>query len=107
MALPLLSVLVWLPIVGGIVVMLLGSERATLGKQMALGTSVLTFVLSIPLYTSFLSPAPMERLFAKAKAEMKPGSLFISNSFHVPNEPPTRIVELDDKRQTQLFVWEL
>jgi NADH-quinone oxidoreductase subunit M len=53
MALPLLSVLVWLPIVGGIVVMLLGSERATLGKQVALGTSVLTFVLSIPLYTGF------------------------------------------------------
>jgi NADH-quinone oxidoreductase subunit M len=54
MTLPLLSVLVWLPIVGGIVVMLLGSgERAQLGKQVALGTSVLTFVLSIPLFTGF------------------------------------------------------
>jgi NADH-quinone oxidoreductase subunit M len=51
---PVLSVLVWLPILGGIAVMLLGSdERAQLGKQVALGTSILTFVLSIPLWTGF------------------------------------------------------
>jgi NADH-quinone oxidoreductase subunit M len=51
---PVLSVLVWLPILGGIAVMLLGSdERAQFGKQVALGTSVLTFVLSIPLWTGF------------------------------------------------------
>jgi NADH-quinone oxidoreductase subunit M len=60
---PVLSVIVWLPILGGIVVMLLGSEarspsgtgkaRAQLGKQVALGTSVVTFVLSIPLWTGF------------------------------------------------------
>ena len=47
---PILSVLVWLPIVGGIAVMLIGSERAQLAKQVALGTSILTFVLSIPLF---------------------------------------------------------
>jgi NADH-quinone oxidoreductase subunit M len=51
---PVLSVLVWLPILGGIAVMLLGSDaRAQLGKQVALGTSVVTFVLSIPLWTGF------------------------------------------------------
>jgi NADH-quinone oxidoreductase subunit M len=54
MTLPLLSVLVWLPILGGIVVLLLGSdERTTLGKQVALGTSILTFIVSIPLFTRF------------------------------------------------------
>jgi NADH-quinone oxidoreductase subunit M len=54
MSLPLLSVLIWLPIAGAIVVLLLGSSaRAQLGKQVALGTSILTFVLSIPLLTSF------------------------------------------------------
>src|SRR5690606_24539772 len=53
MSWPILSVLVWLPIVGGIGVMMLGSERAALGKQVALAVSVLTFVLSIPLYTAF------------------------------------------------------
>jgi NADH-quinone oxidoreductase subunit M len=47
---PILSVLVWLPILSGIAVMLIGSERAQLGKQVALGTSILTFVLSIPLF---------------------------------------------------------
>jgi NADH-quinone oxidoreductase subunit M len=51
---PILSILVWLPIAAAVVVLLLGSqERAELGKRVALGASVLTFVLSIPLYTQF------------------------------------------------------
>ena len=51
---PCSSVLVWLPIVGGIVVLLLGSgARAQLGKQVALGTSIVTFVLSMPLWMHF------------------------------------------------------
>jgi NADH-quinone oxidoreductase subunit M len=61
MSLPLLSILIWLPIAGAVAVLLLGSERAPLGKQVALGTAVLTFVLSIPLYTGFdLSTANMQ-----------------------------------------------
>jgi NADH-quinone oxidoreductase subunit M len=59
MTLPLLSVLVWLPILGGIVVLLIGSgARVELGKQVALGASVLTFILSIPLYTGFVTGTP-------------------------------------------------
>jgi NADH-quinone oxidoreductase subunit M len=50
---PILSVLVWLPIFGGIAVLALGSERAQLGKQIALGVSVVTFALSVPLWTGF------------------------------------------------------
>jgi NADH-quinone oxidoreductase subunit M len=51
---PLLSVVIWLPIAGAIAVLLLGSgARAQLGKQVALGVSILTFVASIPLYTRF------------------------------------------------------
>ena len=54
MSLPLLSILVWLPIAGAVAVLLLGSrERAQLGKQVALGASIVTFILSIPLYTGF------------------------------------------------------
>jgi NADH-quinone oxidoreductase subunit M len=62
MNLPFLSILVWLPIVGGIAVLLLGSnERAGLGKQVALGTSILTFILSIPIYSGFdVSTAEMQ-----------------------------------------------
>jgi NADH-quinone oxidoreductase subunit M len=50
MNLPLLSVLIWLPIFGGVAVLALGSERARLGKQVALGVSILTFVVSLPLF---------------------------------------------------------
>ncbi len=53
MTLPLLSLVVWLPIVGGIVVMLIGSGRGALAKQVALGTSIVTFIVSIPLFTGF------------------------------------------------------
>ncbi len=52
--LPLLSILIWLPIAGGVAVLALGSgDRSAAGKQVALGVSVLTFALSIPLYTGF------------------------------------------------------
>ena len=54
MNLPLLSLVIWLPIAGAILVLLLGSgARAQLGKQVALGVSIVTFVLSVPLYTRF------------------------------------------------------
>lgn len=54
----------------------------------------------------FLSPVPMGALYRKARAEMRPGSLLISNSFAVPDVPPDRVVEVDDGRRTQLNVWE-
>jgi NADH-quinone oxidoreductase subunit M len=54
MDMPVLSILVWLPIAAAIVVLLIGSNgNGELGKRIALGASVLTFVLSIPLYTGF------------------------------------------------------
>ena len=52
--LPLLSLLIWVPIIGGLLVMLAGSRRTGLeAKVLALLVSVLTFVLSIPLFTGF------------------------------------------------------
>jgi NADH-quinone oxidoreductase subunit M len=53
MSLPLLSLVIWLPIAAGGVVLWIGSERAKLAKQVALAASVLTFVASIPLYSGF------------------------------------------------------
>jgi NADH-quinone oxidoreductase subunit M len=54
MDIPVLSLLIWLPILGGIGVLLLGSgERTLLAKQVALGMAVVVFLLSIPLYTGF------------------------------------------------------
>jgi hypothetical protein len=40
---------------------------------------------------AFLSPAPMKQLWAKAQAEMTPGSLFVSNSFPVPGASRPRL----------------
>jgi len=54
---------------------------------------------------AFLSPAPMTKLFDKVIKEMKPGSLFISNSFAVTGREPDEILQVDDKRATQLLIW--
>ncbi len=41
---------------------------------------------------AFLSPAPMAALWEKARREMRPGSLFVSNSFAVPEVAADREV---------------
>ena len=54
MQFPILSLLVWLPIITGLVVLAIGSgARAGLAKQVALAGSILTFLISIPLLTGF------------------------------------------------------
>lgn len=56
---------------------------------------------------AFLSPVPMPRLWQKAKAEMRAGSLLVSNSFPVPGVEPQRVVEVDDRRGTRLYCYVL
>lgn len=56
---------------------------------------------------AFLSPAPMPRLWEKVRAEMPPGSLFVSNSFPVPGIAPTRIVEVDCTPPRPLYCYQL
>ena len=52
--LPLLSLAVWVPILGGVLVLTAGQERqANLAKMLALIVSVVTFIITIPLYTQF------------------------------------------------------
>ena len=60
--LPLLSILIWGPIAGGVIVLALGSGgRARAGKFVALMISVLTFALSVLLYMRFdLTTAQMQ-----------------------------------------------
>jgi NADH-quinone oxidoreductase subunit M len=50
---PLLSVLVWLPILGGALVVALGEQKASQARLLALAVSALTFFLSISLFTAF------------------------------------------------------
>ena len=56
---------------------------------------------------AFLSPAPMPRLWEKVKAEMQPGSLFISNSFPVPGMTPERVIEVDCTPPRPLYCYQL
>jgi NADH-quinone oxidoreductase subunit M len=53
----LLSWLIWLPIVGGFAVLAVGA-RDTLAKWLALGVSVVTLLLSIPLWSWFKLGTP-------------------------------------------------
>ena len=49
----LLAILIWLPIVGGFVVLGLGNARAAAARWLSLGISGVTFLFSIPLWTAF------------------------------------------------------
>jgi NADH-quinone oxidoreductase subunit M len=49
----LLSVLIWLPIGTGVVVLLLGDRNIVLGRWLALAASLATLALSVPLWTHF------------------------------------------------------
>ena len=55
---------------------------------------------------AFLSPAPMPALWKKVVREMRPGSLFISNSFAAPGIEPSGIVEVNDARETRLYCYQ-
>lgn len=51
--LPILSLVIWTPIAGGLWVLAVGDSGPWSARPMALTFSVLTFLLSIPLYTQF------------------------------------------------------
>jgi len=51
--LPLLSLVIWTPILGGLIVLAVGDRDPWGARPIALIVSVLTFLLSIPLYTGF------------------------------------------------------
>jgi len=59
--LPLLSLLIWLPILGGFATLLVGDKEPWGARTVALLVSLATFLLSIPLYTGFdVSTADMQ-----------------------------------------------
>lgn len=53
----------------------------------------------------FLSPAPMLALWHKARDEMRPGALLISNSFEVPGVDAHELLCVADWRHSRLLVW--
>lgn len=49
----ILSTLIWLPIIGGLIVLFAGRNNEAVAKWLSLFVAVLTFILSIPLVTGF------------------------------------------------------
>jgi len=56
---------------------------------------------------AYLSPVPMEKLWHKACAEMRPNSMFISSTFAVLDHPPHQTVKIDDLHRSTLYVWHM
>ena len=50
---PLLSLVIWTPILGGVLVLFAGDREPSGARKIALLVSIVTFALSLPLYTQF------------------------------------------------------
>lgn len=56
---------------------------------------------------AYLSPVPMTSLWLKARKEMRPGSLLISNTFIIPDVAPDQSIKLNDFSNSTLYLWKL
>lgn len=56
---------------------------------------------------AYLSPVPMAKLWRKVCAEMRPGSVFVSNTFAVPGVIPTETVQIDDFHASPLYIYRI
>jgi len=63
----LLSVLIWLPVASGILVLLLGDRSIVLGRWVALAASLATLVLSFPLLAHFDSSTAAFQFIERAR----------------------------------------
>ena len=55
---PLLSLLIWLPILGGLITLAFGNERANAARWFASGIALLALVLSVPMLAGFDMTTP-------------------------------------------------
>lgn len=56
---------------------------------------------------AYLSPAAMPGLWVKARREMRPGTLLISNAFAIPGVAPTCIVPTERHGGAALLLWRM
>ena len=56
---------------------------------------------------AYLSPVPMDELWQKAHREMRPGTVFISNTFAVADHPPQQTFTVDDLHHSTLYIWHM
>lgn len=64
---PILSTIVWLPIVGGLLVLFAGRNNANLAKWLSLIVAFATFVISLPLWFAFDSTTSAMQFVEKAQ----------------------------------------
>jgi len=62
----LLSLLIWLPILGGGLVILVGNQRADTARWLSVAISVVIFILSLSLYTDFDSTTHLMQFVEEA-----------------------------------------
>lgn len=75
--------------------------------QIRYGNFWRTSLASFDVVYAFLSPVPMPRLYALVRAQLRPGSLLISNSFVVPGVEPESQLDVADQRGTQLYCYRM
>jgi len=63
--LPLLSLAIWFPIIGGVIVLFAGDKNANGARKLGLLFTVITFIITIPLYTGFDSSSYMMQFAEK------------------------------------------
>jgi len=74
----LLSALIWLPVLAGALVLATGDDRrADMARKLALGFSIVIFLLSIPLYTGF-DPTTAQMQFVEHYRWIEPFNIFYS-----------------------------
>jgi len=56
---------------------------------------------------AYLSPVPMDKLWHKAQQEMRPSSVFISNTFAVHDQAPHESIAVDDLHNSTLYLWHM
>lgn len=59
------------------------------------------------LVFAYLSPVPMEKLWHKARTEMRPGTIFISSTFTILDQTHYETVQVDDLHHSTLFIWHM
>ena len=56
---------------------------------------------------AYLSPVPMKKLWHKAHTEMRPGTIFISSTFPVPDQTQYKVIQVNDLHHSTLFTWRM
>ena len=74
----LLSILIWLPIIAGVIILGTGDDsRAPIARKLALAFSVIIFILSIPLWTGF-DPTTAEMQFTEHREWIRAFNVYYS-----------------------------